>query len=373
MARTFLATVMLLGLCLSPPAFADGPAAVPAEPRAKVQQTVDRAIGYLQTESAAWLKQRKCAACHHVAMPMWALGEAGRQGYAIDRKFLDDTGEATLGSLRKMMDARIVPDPAAPPDPRPLGKGVSTGAVFMAVVAQSLPSLDDGQKQSLRLIAADVIKKQREDGSWDFYLSRPPINESQATDTAWILMALQGETARERSTAASTTPTSATRDSTSRDLAASDAATPSRIALDKGTAWLARADLAAEREARVLRLLLALRADTPRTQLQPAIDELLSLQRPDGGWSQTATTSSDAFATGQALYVLALSDQTASHPSLQRAIHFLVSTQSPDGSWPMSSRATPDGRPGSAKLLTPIKCAAAAWATLGLARAVPGG
>lgn len=372
MARTFLAAAMLLGLCLSRPAFADAAAAVPAEPRAKVRQTVDRAIGYLQTESAAWLKQRKCAACHHVAMPMWALGEAGQQGYAIDRKFLDNTGEATLGSLRNMMAARIVPDPAAPPDPRPLAKGVSTGAVFMAVAAQALPSLDDGQSQSLRLILDDVIKKQREDGSWDFFLSRPPINESQATDTAWILMALQGETARETATRVSAAADSKANASTISDSTRRSDSTPARIALDKGTAWLARADLGNEREARVLRLLVSLRAGTPRTQLQPVIKDLLSLQRPDGGWSQLATTPSDAFATGQALYVLALAGQSADSSALQRAIAFLVSTQSPDGSWPMASRASPDGRPGSAKILTPIQCAAASWATMGLAQVVPG-
>jgi hypothetical protein len=38
----------------------------------------------------------------------------------------------------------------------------------------------------------------------------------------------------------------------------------------------------------------------------------------------------------------------------------------------MTSRSTPDGLPGSAKLLTPITCAVSAWATLGLARLVPG-
>src|SRR5205823_4713638 len=46
----------------------------PKPPRAtteQVQKTVDRAIGYLQTESASWLKSRGCAACHHVPMPLW--------------------------------------------------------------------------------------------------------------------------------------------------------------------------------------------------------------------------------------------------------------------------------------------------------------
>ena len=37
----------------------------------------------------------------------------------------------------------------------------------------------------------------------------------------------------------------------------------------------------------------------------------------------------------------------------------------------LSPNETPDGRPGSSKLLTPINCAAGSWATLGLSRLVP--
>ena len=79
-------------------ALADEPASIPPATPQQVQQTVERAIGYLQTESAAWLNTRKCAACHHVPMPLWALSEAERQGYAIDKKFVADTTESLLGS-----------------------------------------------------------------------------------------------------------------------------------------------------------------------------------------------------------------------------------------------------------------------------------
>jgi hypothetical protein len=68
---------------------------------------------------------------------------------------------------------------------------------------------------------------------------------------------------------------------------------------------------------------------------------------------------------------LALAGLTAERPEIKRGLDFLVATQKPDGSWPMTSRSTPDGSPGSAKLLTPITCAASSWATLSLARLVP--
>ena len=301
----------------------------------------------MQTESAAWLRTRKCAACHHAPMPLWALSEADRQGYAIDKKFLADTAVATLASLENMIASKLVSNPADPPDPRPSARGVNMGTVFMAVAAQSLP-LDKGQKQSLRLIADDIVKKQRDDGSWEFFLNlrRPPINESQTTDAVWIILALQGEMGR-------------------------DATESQRAALKKATAWLAGAKLSDNLQHKVLNVLLAIRAGKSRLEMRIVIDELLARQRTDGGWSQTAKTTSDAFATGQTLYVLALAGYTADQPDIKRAVNFLVATQKPDGSWPMTSRSTPDGKPGSAKLLTPIRCAATAWATLGLARLAP--
>src|SRR6202140_733607 len=196
MTRTSSLAWVLLGLCLSRPALAGEPTSIPRATTPQVQQTVDRSIKYLQSECADWLNTRKCAACHHVPMPLWALSEAERQGYAIDKKVVADTTESLLGSRDKLMASKIFPNPAAPPDPRPQGRGLNMGLPFLAVAAQSLPSLKEGQKQSLKLIAEESVKKQQPDGSWEFFatLRRPPINESQTTDTAWIILALQGET-----------------------------------------------------------------------------------------------------------------------------------------------------------------------------------
>ncbi len=349
MARSSLLAAVLLGLCLSRTAPTGESTSVPHATTPQVQQTVDRAIKYLQTESAEWLDTRKCAACHHVPMPLWALGEAERRGYAIDRTFVTDTAESLLGSKDGLLASKIFPDPAAPPDPRPQGRGLNMGLPMLAIAARSLPSLTEGQKQSLKVIAEEIVKKQQPDGSWEFFatLRRPPINESQTTDAAWIVMALQ----------ATTGP---------------DAPGSQREALAKGVAWLGGANRSEIHQDKVLKVILGVCAGTPRDALQTAIDGLLALQRADGGWSQTVPElKSDAFATGQTLYALSLAGFTALRPEIQRGINFLVATQKPDGSWPMTSRATPDGSPGSATLLTPITCAASSWATLGLARLVP--
>src|SRR5438309_1150164 len=349
MTRTSSLACVLLGLCLSWPALAREPASIPRATPPQVHQAVDRAVKYLQTESAAWLNTRKCAACHHAPLPLWALGEAERQGYAIDKKFLADTTESLLGSREKLLASKIFPNPADPPDPRPQSRGLNMGLPFLAVAARSLPSLKEGQKQSLKRIAEEIVKKQQPDGSWEFFatLRRPPINESQTTDAAWIIMALQVETGP-------------------------DAPASQRAALSKAIAWLDAAKRSDLHQDKVLKVLLGVRSAKPRKAMQSTIDELLALQRADGGWSQTVPEPrSDGFATGQTLYVLSLAGFTAQRPEIRRGIDFLVATQKPDGSWPMLSRSTPDGSPGSSKLLTPIICTASSWATLALARLVP--
>jgi hypothetical protein len=344
-----LIVVLMFGLCSL--AQAEEPASIPRASKEKVHQAVERAIGYLQTESAAWLSTRKCAACHHAPMPLLALGEADRQGYTIDKKYFTETIESLLGSKDKLMASRIFQNPTDKPDPRPQGRGLNMGIPFLAVAVQSLSSLTEEQKQSLKLIVKEIVKKQQPDGSWEFFatLRRPPINENQTTDAAWIIMALEGTTGP-------------------------DASESQRAALKKALGWLAAAKLPDNHQDKVMKVLLDSRAGKSIAEQQPTINELMALQRFDGGWSQTVPElKSDAYATGQTLYVLSLAGYTADRPEIQRAIDFLVATQKPDGSWPKLSRSTPDGSPGSSKLLTPINCAASSWATLGLVRLVPKG
>ena len=346
MHRTSSLTSLILVACLAGASSADEPVAVAAATAEQTHQAVDRAIGYVQQESSAWLKTRKCAACHHAPLPLWALSEADQHGYAIDKTFLTDTIESLLGSREALLSSRIFPNPADPPDPRPQGRGLNMGLPMLVVAARSLPALTDAQQQSLRLISEEIISKQQADGSWEFFagLRRPPINESQTTDAAWIIMALEDPAAPESQ----------------------------RAALLKAIDWLAAANVSDIHQDKVLKLLMGVRAAEPRESLQATIDELLALQRADGGWSQTVPElQSDAFATGQTLYALALLGFSAEQTEIRRGIDFLVATQSPDGSWPMVSRSTPDGSPGSATLLTPIQCAASSWAVLAMSRLEP--
>lgn len=331
------------------PAAALPPAATLPVTHEQVHKSVERAVQYLQAESASWLNTRKCAACHHVPMALWALGEAERQGYAVDRQYITKTWDSLLGSKEALLSSRIFPNPADPPDPRPQGRGLNMGLPFLAVAARALPALSPAQEQSMRLIAEEIVKKQQADGSWEFFagLRRPPVNESQTTDAAWIVLALAGEQS-------------------------ADTPAELRAAFEKAIAWLDGAKADTLHQDKAMKVILGVRLHRPRADLQKTIDDLLALQREDGGWSQTVPEpKSDAFATGQTLYALSLAGFTADQKEIERGLGFLVTTQLPDGSWPMLSRSSPDGSPGSSKLLTPINCASASWATLGMARLAP--
>jgi squalene-hopene/tetraprenyl-beta-curcumene cyclase len=90
--------------------------------------------------------------------------------------------------------------------------------------------------------------------------------------------------------------------------------------------------------------------------------DLLKQQHADGGWGWLTAESSDAFATGQALYALARSGVTASAEPAQKAIAFLKSTQQPNGSWQVPSTRAKD----KSKAIPTSIFWGTAWAVIGL-------
>ena len=125
-------------------------------------------------------------------------------------------------------------------------------------------------------------------------------------------------------------------------------------------------------QAVALRLLAAVRLARPQDELAPLVAELLRRQNEDGGWRQTADRPSDAFATGQTLYVLKCAGVGTDQPAIQKGIAYLLKTQTKEGNWEMVSRPVV-GAPSNDKPNNtgPISYAATAWATMGLSRAVP--
>jgi hypothetical protein len=132
--------------------------------------------------------------------------------------------------------------------------------------------------------------------------------------------------------------------------------------IHKAAAWLETNRDKPTRQGRNLRLLMNAREGKSAAELSSAVSSIQAEQNADGGWSQTPDMASDAYATGQTLYVLARAGVKREAPEMRRGVEFLTRTQLEEGSWPMTSRV-------HAKDLSPITAAGTAWAVLGLLRA----
>jgi squalene cyclase len=235
-----------------------------------------------------------------------------------------------------------------PRDKRPGWSMVSTPALYLSVMALSVPKQDAMSADALKRIAGHLVRHQEADGSWSWASAPaknrpPPVFESDEVATLLGYLALGPQV-----------PADPKEKSEVRD------------ARTKAAAWLAKTKRTDTTQSAVLWLLVKVQAKEPA---QAEIDQLLGRQNKDGGWGQLKDAASDAYATGQALYVLSLAGVKNDRDEVRRAVTFLVDKQKEDGSWPMARRGHPGVTPSD--FVVPITYFGSAWATLGLMRSVP--
>jgi squalene cyclase len=132
--------------------------------------------------------------------------------------------------------------------------------------------------------------------------------------------------------------------------------------------WTVKAENQEERSYQLLGLAWA---GESGSKLQPLAKALLAQQQTDGGWSQLASTKTDAYATGQAVYALRVAARLENnHPAIAHARRYLLETQLADGTWYVRRRAFPfqptmnSGFPHGKDSW--ISAAATSWAVLAL-------
>jgi squalene-hopene/tetraprenyl-beta-curcumene cyclase len=297
----------------------------------------------MREDAAKWRTEKTCSTCHHGTMTVFAMAEAKSQGYDVPADTMVDIVKWTKDRLLERIDL--------PRDTRPGWSMVNTPAMYLSLMAQTVPKQEAVTADELKRIAAHLVRHQEADGAWA-WSSAPPKNrpppffesDEVATILGYVSLGPQ-------------VPASAEEKSEVRD------------ARTKAAAWLEKSTPNDTTQAIVYRLLRRIRDAEPPESLKPAIDQFLARQNSDGGWGQLKEAPSDAYATGQALYILNLAGLKNDRPEIQRAAALLVSTQKEDGSWPMTARshegATPANNP------VPITYFGSAWGTLGLARTVP--
>ena len=329
------AGLQLLHVSKLPPA-APGEATPAASVDAKT--AAERGLALLETSSQKFFEGSGCVSCHHQNAAGLAAGEARLKGIRFDPK----ASAARVDMLKQ-----------GPPPPLLLERmDINVPEVFastlVALAAENVPP-----NPVTDMIAAELAATQASDGSWHIANGigdRPPSAEGAITRTALCLRSLSVYGAPGRG-----------------------AEMTGRIA--KARQWLAAAKpLTAED--RNMQLLGLRWADADAATLKKLSAAILAQQQPDGAWRQHDGIASDAYATGQSLYVLAKAGGVPpTDAAYQRGVNYLLTTQNANGSWRVTSRAPKfqaffnSGFPYGGDQW--ISAWATGWATMALAQAVP--
>ena len=311
-----------------------------AAPR-DVRQTIERALTFLQDDAVKWRKEHDCATCHHGTLTVWALSEARERGFAVKPESLAEIAKWTKEGVLARIDL--------PRDARPGWSMVSTPALYLAAMARSVPSQTAVSPAELKQITGHLLRHQEADGSWSWASApaknrAPPVFESDEVATLLAFDALG---------------TSLPGDPMEKAAI--------RIARAHGAAWLKQASPNDTTQAAALRLLARVWDGASVDARQPQVEALMGRANTDGGWPQIPGARSDAYATGQTLYILSLAGENRDRDEIRRGVQFLVDTQRDDGSWLMTRRGHPGVTP--TKEIVPITYFGSAWGTLGLLRA----
>jgi ankyrin repeat protein len=332
-ARKFNNPAVLTHLKLLPAA-ASAPALPSLSPvRSSAMEAVARSLPIQRAASATVMTSGGCPACH--AQPLTTM--------------VLETARARWPSLSPDVESAQVPFLLNAFSPQMLqlaeGGGMPDALVYatMAMATQQMPS-----NRSTDALVRYLAAKQRAAGNWKGVGgTRAPMQDGDFSRTAMAIRALT----------VYGTPALA------HDY---------QEHVSRAAGWLSR-QTPLTTEDRVMQLLGLHWADAHAGVRRARVNELLTLQREDGGWSQTPYLASDAYATGQVLYVLRELGVPAADATMQRGVAFLLRTQRDDGSWFVKSRAMKiqpyfeSGFPYGHDQW--ISHAGTAWATLGLASA----
>ncbi|MDX1928923.1 MAG: prenyltransferase/squalene oxidase repeat-containing protein [Pirellulaceae bacterium] len=288
----------------------------------EVKDALHRGYEIIRKGVKNYPEHRDCFSCHHQALPIVAFSLDGRKSLEVDSTEFYQS-EVTQAIL-KFTEESFAPKKALMRE----GSGVGGRAL---TAAYGLWTLDVGRAPRSETIDAMVeylLKTQAEDGAWEFQSHRPPAAASRMMTTAIAVYGL-------------------------RAFGFEQSQKPrTEEALRKAAAFAEKHPLDGSHEELIGALWLdqmlvnepATSAELLKTRLSTRTNELSQRQQPDGGWAQTAEMSSDAYATGQALLMLAQLDNSGKvheRDSFKQGIRFLLKNQQTDGSWHVVTRAKP--------------------------------
>jgi len=314
----------------------------PEQPAAATSETGDEervaaalklGLPLVQKAAERYPEHRKCFSCHHQTLPLLAMTSRRESGEAIDEAALKTIAEFTQASFQKQKDDLLA------------GKNIGGKAMTVSYGLWALRLSNWPADEITEAMVSYLLKTQSSEGHWELHSIRPPMEDSTAMCAVLVVAGM-------------------------RKYASESQQEDVTKAAAKTAVWLA-AVTPKTQEDRVARLWGAHLLNGSPEELQSTRDAVLAAQREDGGWSQLDEMVSDAYATGQTLFVLRSTGFAATLPAYRRGVEFLLANQRDDGSWLVETRSTPiqvyfdNGDPHGANqfISTPATC----WALAGLA------
>ena len=300
------------------------------------REAVRRAIPPLLEGGRQFFQRSGCTSCHHNHLPAIAFSQARARGIPFDeekarRNSLQSVAWVSGNREGLLQDVRL--------------PGEDTTARYL------LWSFDaSGQKRDIvtDAVVHALAGNQWLDGGWRVRADRPPIESGRVTPTALAIRGLRAY-----------------------PIPGRKAELDRRVR--RAVKWL-RDYRPRTGEEKAMRLLGLVWGGSDPAVIGEAASQLAAGQRADGGWAQLETLSSDAYATGQALYALSTSGHLPAEP-LRSGVRYLLDTQLADGTWLVRSRSYPlqpkyfdTGFPHGRDQW--ISAAATSWACIGLSLAV---
>ena len=307
--------------------------ALKPKPATSARAAIDRSIPLLQRSDVAFMSKSGCVSCHSNNLTAMTVAAARKRGVVVDDGIARAQRSAIAGYIEGNRERYLQGIPIA-------GAADTAAYILLGLAAEACPP-----DPATDAIARYLKFRQSANGSWPTFGGRPPIESSDIQGTATALRAIQVYMPE------------AQRAEYGKSV---------QIAAQ----WLAKAQPKST-EDRAFQLLGLIWAGGKQEIVQKAARDLLKEQRSDGGWAQTPSLPSDAYATGQALVALKEAGVvTPADAAYKRGAKFLMNTQGEDGSWYVSSRSIPfqpyfeSGFPYGPDQF--ISAAATNWATMAL-------
>jgi N-acyl-D-amino-acid deacylase len=277
----------------------------PATPcsQEKVRQAVAAGLKIVNAAAKNYPSNQTCFSCHHQTLPMLAVVAARDRKLSVDEELLPVQGEFTRASFHEDLDDLKQ------------GRGIGGRAMTVAYGLWALRLAELTPDETSEAMAVYLLKTQHDDGHWSKQTVRPPLEDSNVTCTVLAAYGLQ-------------------------KFAAENQRAEATDAINKAKRWLAEVKLESQ-EDRAARLLGIGWLGGEEASLAAAREQVLSAQRDDGGWGQLDEMPSDAYATGQTLFVLQATGLETSAAAYQRGMSFLLRSQCDDGSWRVVTRSKP--------------------------------